>query len=42
VLLHQGRVLDTGKACDIAGRAGAAGIRMAFEKLTAASGEVQQ
>jgi ABC-2 type transport system ATP-binding protein len=42
VLLHRGRVLDKGKACDIAGRAGAAGIRPAFEKLTAARRDDRQ
>jgi ABC-2 type transport system ATP-binding protein len=41
VLLHQGRVRDTGKACDIASRAGATSIRAAFEKLTTASSEAQ-
>jgi ABC-2 type transport system ATP-binding protein len=42
VLLHRGRVLDKGKASEIAGRAGAAGIRLAFEKLTAARRDEQQ
>ncbi len=42
VLLHQGRVVDKGKASDIASRAGAAAIRAAFEKLTAAIVDVQQ
>ncbi|HMF05543.1 MAG TPA: ABC transporter ATP-binding protein [Methylocella sp.] len=37
VVLHQGRVLDRGKASNIADRAGATDIRMAFEKLTAES-----
>ncbi|MCI0600373.1 MAG: ATP-binding cassette domain-containing protein, partial [Beijerinckiaceae bacterium] len=42
VLLHHGRVLDAGKASDIAARAGAADIRGAFSNLTAAAGDAQQ
>jgi ABC-2 type transport system ATP-binding protein len=42
VILHDGKVLDSGKASDIAGRMGATDIRAAFDKLTAASGQTQQ
>ncbi len=42
VLLHRGSVLDKGKASDIASRAGACGIRSAFENLTAPRAEGMQ
>ena len=42
VILHHGKVLDSGKASDIASRTGATDIRAAFDKLTAASLEAQQ
>ena len=42
VILHHGKVLDSGKASDIAGWAVATEFRAAFDKITAASGKAQQ
>lgn len=42
VILHKGRVAAAGKVSGIAAGAGTKGIRAAFEKLTAATGELQQ
>ncbi len=38
VVLHEGKILDRGKASEIAARAGAAGIGPAFNALTSAAG----
>jgi ABC-2 type transport system ATP-binding protein len=38
VVLHEGTILDHGKACEIAARTGAAGIGPAFNALTGAAG----
>jgi ABC-2 type transport system ATP-binding protein len=37
VVLHDGKILDRGKACEIAARVGAAGIGPAFNALTSAA-----
>ncbi|MDQ6703279.1 MAG: ATP-binding cassette domain-containing protein [Pseudomonadota bacterium] len=37
VVLHEGKILDKGKACEVAARAGAPGIGPAFNALTSAA-----
>jgi ABC-2 type transport system ATP-binding protein len=39
VVLHHGKIIDAGKASEVAARAGATDIRTAFKKLTAVTGE---
>jgi ABC-2 type transport system ATP-binding protein len=38
VVLHEGKILDRGEACEIAARAGAPAIGPAFNALTSAAG----
>ncbi|MGH6834375.1 MAG: ABC transporter ATP-binding protein [Methylocella sp.] len=42
IVLHEGKVLDHAKACEIAARAGAAGIGPAFNALTSAVGFAEE